>query len=52
MSRGPWFRDGQAWRLIAGSYLPWFAILNLAWEAAHVPLYTLWTEAPAPCFSP
>jgi hypothetical protein len=41
----PWFRDRQAWRLIAHGYLPWFAVLNLAWEAAHVRLYTLWNEA-------
>jgi hypothetical protein len=41
----PWFRDRHAWRLIAHRYLPWFAVLNLAWEAAHVRLYTLWNEA-------
>lgn len=28
-------------------YLPWLAALNLVWEAAHVPLYTLWYEADA-----
>jgi hypothetical protein len=43
----PWFRDRQVWRLIALRYLPWLAVLNLAWEAAHVPLYTLWQEADA-----
>jgi hypothetical protein len=43
----PWFRDRQVWRLIALRYLPWLAVLNLAWEAAHVPLYTLWEEADA-----
>jgi hypothetical protein len=26
-------------------YLPWLAVLSLAWEAAQVPLYTLWCEA-------
>ena len=42
---GLWFQDRQAWRLILLGYLPWFAGLNLAWEAAHVRLYTLWNEA-------
>jgi hypothetical protein len=45
VSHAPWFRDRRAWRLIACRYLPWIAVLNLAWEAAHVRLYTLWTEA-------
>jgi hypothetical protein len=45
VSEPPWFRDRRAWRLIAQRYLPWFAMLNLAWEAAHVRLYTLWHEA-------
>jgi hypothetical protein len=40
------FRDRRAWRLIVYRYLPWLALLNLAWEAAHVRLYTLWEEAP------
>ena len=40
-----WYRDRKAWRLIALGYLPWLAGLNLAWEAAQVRLYTLWTEA-------
>jgi hypothetical protein len=45
VSRALWFRDRQAWRLIAYRYLPWFAFLNLTWEAGQVRLYTLWTEA-------
>ena len=45
MNRASWLRDRRAWRLIAYGYLPWFTILNLAWEIAHVRLYTLWTEA-------
>jgi hypothetical protein len=32
-------------RAILCGYLPWLAALNLAWEAAHVRLYTLWNEA-------
>lgn len=45
MTRPLWFRDRQAWRLIALRYLPCLAILNLGWEVAHVRLYTLWDEA-------
>jgi hypothetical protein len=45
VTRTAWFRDRQAWRLILLDYLPWFAVLNLGWEAAHVRLYTLWYEA-------
>lgn len=26
-------------------YLTWFAGLNLIWEIAHLPLFTLWKEA-------
>jgi hypothetical protein len=40
-----WFHDRQAWRLIARGYLPLLAVLMLAWEAAHLPLYTLWRDA-------
>jgi hypothetical protein len=34
-----WFHDRQAWRLIARGYLPSLAVLMLAWEVAHLPLY-------------
>jgi hypothetical protein len=47
VTRTLWFRDRQAWRLIAGRYLPVLAVLNLAWETLHVRLYTLWDEAQA-----
>jgi hypothetical protein len=40
-----WYRDPAALWYIALGYLPWLAGLNLAWEVAHVPLYTLWQEA-------
>ena len=40
-----WYRDRDVRSLIAFRYLPWLAVLSLAWEIAHVPLYTLWTEA-------
>jgi hypothetical protein len=44
-SDAAWYRDRNARALLVFAYLPWFALLSLAWEAAHVPLYTLWTEA-------
>lgn len=47
MSRLHWYRDREALGFIARRYLPWFAALNLAWEAAHVRLYTLWDKAEA-----
>jgi len=40
-----WYRDRAAWSLIARRYLPWFAGLNLVWELAQLPLYTIWREA-------
>ncbi|HWA38281.1 MAG TPA: hypothetical protein VG873_10490 [Burkholderiales bacterium] len=42
-----WYRDPATARFIVLRYLPWFFALNLAWEAVHVRLYTLWTEATA-----
>ncbi|MFY9315904.1 MAG: hypothetical protein WAO95_10135 [Burkholderiales bacterium] len=44
MSAAPWYRDREARLLIGFRYLPWLAALNLAWEIAHLPLYTLWSE--------
>jgi hypothetical protein len=49
MTELAWYRDGHARALILFRYLPWLAALNLAWEAAHVRLYTIWTEA-APAY--
>src|SRR5688500_7766325 len=40
-----WYRDAAVRRFIAVRYLPWLASLSLAWEIAHLPLYTLWDEA-------
>lgn len=40
-----WHRDRSVRRLIVFRYAPWLAVLSLAWEIGHVPLYTLWTEA-------
>lgn len=45
MTEARWHRDRHARRFILFGYLPGFALLSLAWESAHVPLYTLWTEA-------
>lgn len=45
MNETRWYRDREAWRLIARGNLPWLAGLNLVWEIAQLPLYTLWTEA-------
>jgi hypothetical protein len=40
-----WYRDRGAWRFIA-RYLLCLAGLNLVWEVAQLPLYTIWSEAP------
>ena len=43
----PWFRDRETLAFIGLRYLPWLAALDFAWEAVQIPLYTIWTEAPA-----
>ncbi len=40
-----WYRDGGTWRFL-GRYLACLAGLNLIWEIAQLPLYTIWSEAP------
>lgn len=47
MSAAAWYRDRDARALIAFGYLPWLGGLNLVWETAQLPLYTLWREASA-----
>lgn len=42
-----WYRDKTAVVFLVGRYLPIFASLNVAWEIAQLPLYTLWREATA-----
>lgn len=37
-----WFEDFESWRLIFRGYLPRLTIVNLVWEIAQLPLYTLW----------
>lgn len=40
----PWYRARAAWRFIGLRYLPRVALLNLVWEIAQLPLYTLWHD--------
>lgn len=40
-----WYRDGASLAFIAKRYLPLLAALNVAWEVAQLPLYTIWREA-------
>ena len=42
--RRSWYGDWAVWLWIGRRYLPWLVTLNLAWEAAQLPLYKLWTE--------
>lgn len=44
---GAWSSDSATWRLICRRYLPALGAFNLLWELVQLPLYTLWTEAPA-----
>ncbi|MEP7173011.1 MAG: hypothetical protein ABI705_05920 [Aestuariivirga sp.] len=37
----------MTWLVILRKYFSWFATTNLAWETAHLPLYTIWTEGSA-----
>lgn len=43
----PWFRDRETLAFIGLRYLPRLAALDVVWEALQIPLYTIWTEAPA-----
>ena len=47
MNSTAWYLDRDARSLIAFGYLPWLGGLNLVWETAQLPLYTLWSEASA-----
>jgi hypothetical protein len=47
-SAGPkWYAQRASWAFILRAYLPRLALLNLVWEIAQLPLYTIWQEAPA-----
>ena len=41
----PWYRDRAARSFLLLGFLPWLAGLNLVWESAQLPLYSLWKEA-------
>ena len=43
-----WFRDRATLFFIGFRYLPWLGLLNLFWEIAQLPLYTVWTEGSLP----
>lgn len=40
----PWHRDRATWNFIAFRFVPLLGALNLLWEIAQLPLYTLWEE--------
>jgi hypothetical protein len=44
-----WYRDRATWNFIGFRYVPLLGALNLLWEIAHLPLYTLWNEG-SPAF--
>jgi hypothetical protein len=41
-----WYRDRASLRFIAFRYVPLLGALNLLWEIAQLPFYTLWEESP------
>ncbi len=45
----PWYGDRASLKFIAFRYVPLLGVLNLLWEIAQLPLYTLWEEG-APSF--
>lgn len=42
-----WFQSRETRRFLVLRLLPLLAVLNLAWEIAQLPLYTLWKEGSA-----
>jgi hypothetical protein len=40
-----WYEDPAALRFIALRFAPLLGALNLVWEVAQLPLYTLWQDA-------
>ena len=48
MNANAWYADPAARRYLLRAYLPCFAGLNLAWELAQLPLYTIWRQADVP----
>jgi hypothetical protein len=45
----PWYGDRASLKFIAFRYVPLLGALNLLWEIAQLPFYTLWEEG-APSF--
>ncbi len=43
-TRERWFESPEAWRFVALRFVPVLAALNLAWEIAQLPGYTIWTN--------
>jgi hypothetical protein len=41
-----WYCDRATWNFIAFRYVPLLGALNLLWEVAQLPFYTLWEEGP------
>jgi hypothetical protein len=41
-----WYRDRASLKFVAFRYVPLLGALNLLWETAQLPLYTLWEESP------
>jgi len=39
-----WYYDRASLKFIALRYIPLLGALNLLWEIAHLPFYTLWNE--------
>jgi len=43
-----WYCDRASLNFIAFRYVPLLGALNLLWEIAHLPLYTVWAEGTLP----
>lgn len=43
-----WYRDRATLKFIALRYVPMLGVLNLAWEIAQLPLYTVWAGSSLP----
>jgi len=43
-----WYQDRSTLKFVALRYVPLLGALNLLWEIAHLPLYTVWAEGPLP----
>lgn len=46
-TRERWFESPDAWRFLALRFVPVLAVLNLVWEIAQLPAYTVWTSGSA-----